>query len=220
VEETYDDVTTSLGAANDLLESNGQQMSSMAVSLLGTSEPADACKASPDWLGYADILTITIMKQVQVGLRGIADIAERGCDQTGAGFNCATCCIVLEGAAAVAALVTETTDGIFNLVEWGVDGAKQSCMGSISADLQDTKATLGAVASTTSGTSSQLSDAVTDIQTIKTTVNSLATTVNSLKATADGIQQQIDDMRGEIDLRFDEVYILLNTPQGKRPEFP
>ncbi|MGE5893432.1 MAG: hypothetical protein ACM34I_05205 [bacterium] len=220
VEQSYDDVTNSLDAANDILESNGPQIASMAVSLLTASEPADACKASADWLAYADILTITIMKQVQVGLRGIADIAERGCDQTGAGFNCATCCIILEGAAAVSALVTETTDGIFNLIEWGVDNSKQSCMSSISADLQELKATLGTVASTTSGTSNQLSGAVADIQTIKTTVNNLTTSVDSLNADVDGLHLQIDDLRALTDNRFNEVYILLNTPQGQRPDFP
>ncbi len=220
VEENYDDVTKSLDAANDVLESKGQLMASMAASLLTAYEPADACKASADWLALGDIAVVTVAKVFSAGARGLADILERGCDQSAAGFNCATCCIVAEGAAMVNAVIVEVTDGVFNTIEWYVDTAKQSCMSSISADLQEIKATLGTVASTTSGTSNQLSSAATDIQTIKTTVNNLTTGVSSLSATVDGIQLQIGDMRGEMDLRFDEVYTLLNTPPGQRPDFP
>jgi hypothetical protein len=220
LEENYDDVTKSLEAANSALENGGPLMATMAGSVLSAYEPADACKASADWLSFANILTVTIMKQVSVGLRGIADIAERPCDQTAAGFNGAAVCAVVEGAATVMALVTETTEGIFRLVTWGVDNSKQTCMSSLSADLQETKVTLGTVASTTSGSSGQLTGVLTEVQNIKTTVNNLTTKINTLSANLEALQQRTTALSETMNNRFNNVETLLNTPQGRRDSFP
>ena len=213
LEENYDDVTKNLEDANAMMVNNPVVMASMAMPLLTTYEPSAACKASIDWLTYGEVLTMTIMKQISVGLRGVADIAERGCDQTGAGFNCATCCIVAEGAASVMALVVETTDGIFKLVKWGFDNTSQNCLGSLSADLQETKAVLKTVAITTGKSDAKLTGVVTDVQYIRTTVDSLTTAVGN-------VQQQITNLEGAMNTRFNEVDTLLNTPQGRRDSFP
>jgi hypothetical protein len=213
LEENYDDVTKNLEDANAMMENNQVAMAAMAMPLLTSYEPSAACAASIDWLTYGEVLTMTIMKQISVGLRGIADIAERGCDQTGAGFNCATCCIVAEGAASVMALVVETTDGIFKLVKWGFDNASQSCLGSLSADLQETKAVLKTVAITTGKSDAKLTGVVMDVQYIRTTVDNLTTAVGN-------VQQQITNLEGAMNTRFNKVDTLLITPQGKRDGFP
>jgi hypothetical protein len=234
LEDNYDDVTKNTKAANDLMENNGEQLASLARPLLAanapsamagpmlltTYEPADACKTSINWLTYGRVLTMTIMKQVAVGLKGIADIAGKGCDQDAAGFNASVACIVFEGAAAVAALVVETTGGIFELVQWGVDSSNQQCVSSLSADLQETKATLGAVATTSSNSNNQLGGIVADVQNIKTTVNNLTGSVNSLSNSVNTVQQQVNNLSGSMNDRFNEVNAILNTPQGRRDMFP
>ena len=220
MEKNYDDITMNLRAANDLMESNGGQIVSMAGPLLASYEPADACKTSVDWFSYGRVLTMTIMKQVAVGVRGIADISDKGCNQDAAGFNTASVCMVLEGAATTMALVVETTDGIFSLVKWGIDSSSQQCISSLSADLQETKAKLVAIDATSSSSNTQLGSVATDIQYLKNKADSLTTAVNSLSGSVTAVQRQLNDLNGAMNAKFSEVNVLLSTPQGQRPAFP
>ncbi len=219
-EENYDDVTAQLEAANEVMESEGARLAAMTISLLTASEPSAACRASVDWIAYGKILTMTILKQVSVGLRGVADIAERGCDQSGAGFNCATCCIVAETLASVAALVVETADGIISLVQWGFENAKQTCMSSLSADLQQTISSIGTLSSTATGNSTQLGGIDTKMNTLTTNVGQVQAAVDLLSAKVAALQGQLDALAAAMDMRFGEVSLMLATPQGQREGFP
>jgi len=215
------------------MENNGEQITSMTKPLLGSNtpmamgdplvtsyEPVAACQTSVDWLSFGRVLTMTIMKQISVGLRGIADIADKGCNQDAAGFNGASACIAFETAASVMALVVETTDGIFSLVKWGIDSTSQQCISTLSADLQETKATLGAIVTTSSNNSTQLGGIIADVQNLKTTTNNISAAVNSLNNSVNGVQQQINSLSGTTNTRFNEVNTILSTPQGHRPGFP
>lgn len=219
-EETYDDVTKKMKLANETMENEGTTIRAMTTSLLTGFEPSDACKTSIDWLEYADILTMTILKQVAVGSRGIADIAERGCDQTGAGFNCASCCIIAETVASVAALTVETLDGIFSLVRWGVESASQSCLSSLSADLQGAKASLNIIEGSGAANGEQLGEVSSTISFLQEDVNEVKTSIDQLNQDVAGIMQQIIDLAAAMNAGFSNVNTILNTPQGQREDFP
>jgi hypothetical protein len=204
MEQSYDDVTKLLEAANETVEVEGEFLSAMAMSTISGTEQSNPCAASADWLKYSEIMTLTILKQVAVGLRGIADIAERGCDQTGAGFNCSSCCVVAEGLAAVAALAVETTDGIFQLIKWGVDSSKQDCLSSLYEDVHGNKASLTGIKVVLGpppdppipgGMSQGVADLIDDVK---------------------ALQQQITDLETVLNSRFDETKEILLTPHGQR----
>ena len=204
MEQSYDDVTKLLEAANETVEAEGEFLSAMAMSTLSGPEQSNPCAASADWLKYSEIMTLTILKQVAVGLRGIADVAERGCDQTGAGFNCASCCVVAEGLAAVAALAVETTDGIFQLIKWGVDSSKQSCMSSLYEDVHGNKASLTGIKAVLGPPPDPpipggMSQGVADL-------------IDNVKA----LKQQVTDLEKVMNTRFDETKEILLTPHGQR----
>lgn len=233
MEDNYDDVIKNIKAANDLMENNGDQIASMAEPLLAAGAPVamagsvsasyapvPACQTTVDWFTYGRVLTMTIMKQVAVGLKGIADIADKGCDQDAAGFNASVACIVFEGAAAGMALVVETTDGIFSIVKWGIDSSSQQCISTLSADLQEAKAKLSTVVSTSSGNTDQLNGVIADVQDLKAKTNNISTAVNSLNNSVNGLQQQITNLNGTMNTRFNETNLLLSTPQGLRTNFP
>jgi hypothetical protein len=220
LEENYDDVTKQLKDANDTMENNGEMFAAVVNAVLTSYPPHASCQPSPDWLAYGEVLSMTILKQISVGLRGIADIAERGCDQTGAGFNCATCCVVLEGAASVAAVTVETVDGIHKLIRWGVDSTTQSCLSAVSADLQETKAKLTAVTASASSNGNQLADVVQDINTVKNDVVTLQTSVNELNTQVGNIQQQLNALSESMQNGFNILNTMVSTPQGQRPGFP
>jgi hypothetical protein len=227
VEENYDDVTQSLAAANGVLEQNGQLLASMVGALVTASGPAESCSASTDWLGFAEALATMITKLAATWTRGLADLANIACGQDVAGFNGSLLCIPTEAAAAVQDFIADATEGAFGLVKVFADNSAQRCLGSLSADLQDAKttltdltATLGTVASTTSGSSNQLTGVVADVQNLQTTVNDLTASVAALRATVDAVTQQIADLFDATNKRFDAVETLLNTPLGQRPEYP
>ena len=220
LEENYDEVTDQLKNANDTIENNGDMFSKVAKAMLTSYAPNASCQPSPDWLAYGEVLTMTILKQVSVGLRGIADVAERGCDQTGAGFNCATCCIIAEGAASVAALTVETVQGISDLIQWGVESTRQSCLSTVSADLQETKAKLTAVTAAASSNGNQLSGVILDINVIKNDIITLQASVNNLNKEVGNIRQQLSDLSEAMENGFGTLNTMMSTPQGQRPGFP
>lgn len=206
LEEAYDDVTGQLVSANNTMESQELMLAEMSVALITAAEPSDSCKASTDWLTYGEVLTMTILKQVSVGVRGITDIAERGCDQTGAGFNCASCCVVAEGLAAAAALTVETADGIFDIIQWGVDSSKQNCLSSLSSDLQLAKGSLNTVASSAAASDAKLQLLMQDVDAIKSEISQL--------------QGMLSNMQSEMENQFNEINNTLATPNGQREGFP
>lgn len=220
VEGNYDDVTKSLEGANDALENNGRVTASTMGSIFNASQPAEACKAAVDGLAIADVLATNITRVASTWTRGIVDIAGRGCDQTVAGFNAAAACAGLEACAMAQAVIADLTQSGFNIARTFVDNSTQTCLSSLSADLQDTKATLGSVASTTSGSSTQLSAVVTDVQNIKDTVDKLTINLNALSATLNAVQKRTAELFEAMNTRFNGVETLLNTPQGQREGFP
>ena len=163
-EEMYDDVTAQLGDIDELLQEDGKYLAELAAGMAFSRDPAEACAFSIDWFKYGQILALTISKQVTVGARGVADIAERGCDQTvPPGVNFGGACIALEGIAAVTAVITETLDGILNLVEWGFQNGSQSCMSVLSEDLQTAKQELATIKIAATGSAADSAVLVTEL---------------------------------------------------------
>ena len=176
-ETAYDDAISQFAEANAAIETAGPALASRVNRLLTASNPAAACEASIDWFEYGQILAVTIAKQLTVGTRGIADVAERGCDQTVAGFSGSGVCAALEAVASVAAVFTETLEGILAIVDWGIQNTTDSCLESLSSDLQD---------------------ALGQIALIKAAASSTEANTAMLLIELDGHRTDLDDHRGDL----------------------
>lgn len=216
LELTYDDVTLQLELANMKLDEQAPALAVMSTSLVNGAESSNPCEPKPDWHKYGEVMTMTILKQAEVGLRGIADIAERGCDQTGAGFNCSTCCVIAETLASVAALAVETMEGIFKLKDWYDQSTKHTCLMTLYDDVQTNMSSLGSIESSLGpppkppipgGLNQGLADVIRDMGALQEKVRLL--------------NEQITAFETLMNNRLDETRDILLTPHGQREKlFP
>lgn len=216
LELTYDDVTLQLELANIKLDEQAPALAAMSASFLSESDSTNPCEPKPDWHKYGEVMTMTILKQAEVGLRGIADIAERGCDQTGAGFNCSSCCVIAETLASVAALAVETMEGIFKLKDWYDQSTKHTCLMTLYDDVLSNKSSLGSIESSLGpppvppipgGLNQGLANVINDMAELQKKVRLL--------------NERITDFESMMNNRLDETKEILLTPHGQREKlFP
>jgi uncharacterized protein YejL (UPF0352 family) len=218
VEESLEDMTAKLERANMVIEDESQVLAAMSRNLFDTNPAVNPCEASANWHKYAEVLTMTIMKQVATGLRATTDIMERGCDQTAAGFNLQAGCIIMEGVTGVMMVTVDTMEGIFKLADWYNEATKNTCLMSVYEDLQASKVTLNGIKAVVGGPPDPpivgglgqgLSDLLTDMKAVKGDVEFIKTEVGN-------ISTQITELEAVMTTRFGEMGDILLTPHGRR----
>jgi len=115
------------------------------------------------------------------------------------GNNASAACSVTAIIAGVAKVVLEAMELIDDNVSGMELEAGLKC-------LEQTDGKIAAISTKVNGTASQVDGIVKDVADLKTTVGAL--------------QTQLSNVAALMELRFRAVETLLNTPQGRRPEFP
>jgi hypothetical protein len=211
-------MTAKLERANAAIEKESHVLSAMSGELFNANPAVNPCEASANWHKYAEVLTMTIMKQVATGLRATTDIMERGCDQTAAGFNLQAGCIIMEGVTGAMMVTVDTMEGIFKLADWYNEATKNTCLMTVYDDLQATKGTLNGIKSVlggppdppiVGGLGQGLSDLLTDMRAVKGDVEFIRIKVGN-------ISTQITELEAVMTTRFDETRDILLTPHGRR----
>jgi hypothetical protein len=218
VEESLEDMTAKLERANEAIENESHVLVTMSRELFNANPAVNPCEASANWHKYAEVLTMTIMKQVATGLRATTDIMERGCDQTAAGFNLQAGCIIMEGVTGVMMVTVDTMEGIFKLADWYNEATKNTCLMSVYEDLQASKVILNGIKAVVGGPPDPpivgglgqgLSDLLADMKAVKGEVEFIKTEVGN-------IATQITELDAVMTTRFDEMGDILLTPHGRR----
>jgi hypothetical protein len=196
LEAELDQATEQYVEINEMLGEESQLRA--AARILAAN--GDPCAAIITARSNEDLLAALVVGDET--LRGIADIWERICDQTVLGSNGSIACLVLETAAALGSLANAT----FEAIEADIDS---ETMDQTFACLKNVNASLGASALST--------------DTVHTKLDNLRVSAGETDAALDSIQIRIDTLQqkvNELQQEITNVKTLLNTPQGRRDEFP
>lgn len=129
LEGAYDDVTASLGEVNAALPEVAPAVRSLLTAQVGT----DPCALDADGLSRQSHILVATARLSAVGARGVADIAERICDQEAFGFNCASCCAPFETAAGLLAVASELVSFMEGNINSATIDAAFACVGALNA---------------------------------------------------------------------------------------
>lgn len=217
IEQELDGITNQYVALNGMLAQEAQIRSAAGV-LAGSGDPCATVIAA-----RANTNTFAFLVGLADGTRIGADIAERFCDQTAFGVNTAAVCSVIEGIAG-AAKVTAT---IFQFGDSSVDSntidASFACLKSLNTGVGTLSTDLGALSADVGRVSSDLGSLSTDVRGIGSAVGDsnselavIQTRIDGLEARLDGLRQMVVEVQGQVG----EVKVLLNTPSGRREDFP
>lgn len=219
LEDAFEETTNQIQLAIDTIEKDASAISARSLALHASADGStNPCAAATGYNDYDEILTMTILKQAAVTSRGVTDILERGCDQTGAGFNFQAVCIIAEGVTAGLMVAVETVDGIFKILDQEYQDVKNACLMELYDDVQANQKSLDQIKtvlgpppdpSIPGGMAQGISDLLTDMSTVKSDVK-------FLKEEIPKIQTQITDLETLMIKRFDEVKEILLTPHGLR----
>jgi hypothetical protein len=135
-------------------------------------------------------------------LRGIADIFERVCDQSVLGNNAAVACIVLETIASLGSIADWTFQSIEEAIDSDTMDQSFACLKNVSSSVG-----AGAVSADT---------VHTKLDNLRVSAGETDAALDSIQLRLDSLEQRVNELQQEIT----NVKTLLNTPQGRRDEFP
>jgi hypothetical protein len=196
LEAEVDQATEQYVEINEMLDEEAQLRAAASI-LAANGDPCAAVITARS----NDILLAALVAGDET-LRGIADIFERICDQTVLGSNGSIACVVLETAAALGSLANATFQSIEESIDSDTMDQSFACLKNVSSSL---------------GASAVASDTVhTKLDKLRVSAGETDAALDTIQLRLDTLQQKMNDLQLEIT----KVKTLLNTPQGRRDEFP
>ena len=128
-EDQLDDITDQYVELNSLMGSQAQLQS--AASILAAN--GNSCSALITRRANTTAFIIAVVAADTA--RGVADILERGCDQTAFGFNGSTVCIVTETVASVARLISTGFEFSDASIDSDTIDVSYECLGDLSTEV-------------------------------------------------------------------------------------
>lgn len=205
MEQIYDDVTNQTMEANEVLETEALSMPSLrALAVSGNS-----CSFASGGLTRVPFVAFVVVKTLAVTTRGVADIAERGCDQTAFGFNGGAVCIATETIASLAAIAWNAVDEIEGTLDSLTIDAMLACARDTRTEIGMVMNQLGALQGGIGGVQGEIGDVKGEVAALQTNL------ANGFL----GLQNDLSQTRSELKLLLEETIRLLKTPQGQRSGF-
>lgn len=136
LEESFDDLAGQLSDLNGLLVDNAPAFRALVAEISAARGASDVCKFQADWHSVS-IPFLSAAKFLNAIARGIADVGERFCDQTAAGFNSAAVCALMEGVANLANVIVVGYEGVLDGLRATTQDDTGACLEDMSADLSD-----------------------------------------------------------------------------------
>jgi hypothetical protein len=198
IEESLDGVTdqfeqlNAVMGAGELLPASAARLSALGVHGACTTFIDDR---PPQW-------AIDVVMGAQIaadGVRALADVNERFCDQTIFGFNGASVCAVVEGIAGGARIVASILEGLNTGVDRHTIDAIWDCLQETS---NQTAVAVGAVAGD---------------------LSAVGANVGAVDAKVNAVAQQLEHVQGTlaaVQTTLANITALLNAPPGQRTTFP
>ncbi len=206
MEQSLEHAESALAETNQKVAAGLRAFAHAKEALASSSGSGDNC--SEILTGVRDVVTLALSLVTDV-LSAAYDMFDSGCNQDIVGNNCSAGGVVLAAAKGIAQIIKDGwtyTDDV--LTQAGFDKSLQ-CQEQTAAQQSDIKATADR-------TEVQLD--VTDgrVGVIDGKVDALQVTVGETSDKVEEIERKIDALNA----RLSEVIDLLNTPQGRQPDFP
>ena len=123
--------------------------------------------------------------------------------------------------AAVFAIIAGVLDGIATGLEiaddWVAADLQSACLDQISGTVADINDTVADIEDVTAGTSEDVNDLAKAVVLLNSALTDLTRMIGDVN---DLVNLRFSEQNRLLNERFDAVETLLNTPQGRRPDFP
>jgi hypothetical protein len=202
LEESLDDLTAQYQEVNSMMEAEviagarPYPFSNAARTLNGGESACDTVLSQRPNDNFQ-----AFMRGAADGGRMSADIADKFCNQDAAGFNAAIPCAIIEGIAGVAAIISNGTQFIDNLVSGDTLDATWACLKETNLATRDNSGAVDEVG--------------TDVKQLQDQVTALDGRVRVLDDKVNDLSQRLTTVQDMLD----SVILLLQTPQGQRSGF-
>lgn len=141
IEQSFDDTAGTLDDLNGFLEDNAGSFALMMENLRAAGGASTVCTYSADWQSIV-IPILSGCKAANALARGVADVAERFCDQTAFGANTAAICATVEGIVSVINIAVVAFEGVVSGLQANLQTSTGSCLEDVSLHLNDVAATV------------------------------------------------------------------------------
>lgn len=211
-EATATDVETAFTDLESALVDANQEMSAAVKAhaearLLSQILPAadSACLQVGPW---STLVTAALVQSKTVAEYAF-DLCSSLCGNDIAGFNCYATCSVPATAKAILGILVNLSDQLEEVANRSGYEIQYSCQGTTSNAVAQVDSAVAVVDTKATNTEAKVQD-------IDRKVDDLNVKAGNTDGKVDEIQRKVDVLNG----RIDEVMKLLNTPQGRRPDFP
>jgi hypothetical protein len=203
VEEELDGITGQYVELNQALEQDTQLRAAAGI----LSAHGDPCATV--FAARTNTNVLAVIVGVATGLRVGADIAERFCDQSVFGTNTAAVCAVIEGIAGAGAITSTAFMFGDSVTDSDTLDATFGC-------IQNIQSSVGAVQTTLNSVQTSVGGGNQALVAIQAQMTAFQQQIDAVQSRLDVLRQQVDEVNSQVL----EVNRLVNTPQGRRDEFP